>query len=336
MEEEIYLDEPVYDLKGARKGFSRIGLALAAILATAVAVQALAMFLVSVSGVGAAVTESAWFVWLMSCLPMYLVAFPTGLLLMRKLPSQPPEEQKLGGMNGLICFLIAIFLMYTGSIVGTILSAILSGGMATNAVADMVMDNHPLKVLFVVILAPVLEEYVFRKQLLDRTRRYGEKTAALLSAVTFGLLHQNLYQFFYAFALGFLMAYIYLRTGRLRYSAILHTVINFMGSVLAPWMLKLADTEAMSSLDPNLPYEELLAVYAEILPGLLVVLGYSLLLMGLFVAGLVMFIIKCRSLTWLDGSDQLPRGTAMRTVYWNVGMVIYMLLCLVMIVLNLF
>lgn len=336
MDEEIYLDEPIYDLKRARKGFSRIGLAFSAILALGIAVQALAMFLVSVSGVDAAVRESDWFLWLMSFLPLYLIAFPVGLLLMRKLPAQPPEQHKLGGMNALVCFLIAIFLMYSGSILGTILSAVFSGGAATNDIADLVMNNHPLKVLFVVVLAPVLEEYVFRKQLLDRTRCYGEKTAALLSAVTFGLLHQNLYQFFYAFALGFLMAYIYLRTGRLRYSAILHTVINFMGSVLAPWMLKLADMEALSSIDPNMAYEEMLSFYAGILPGLLVILGYSMLLMGMFVAGLVLFIIKSRNLTWLEGSEQLPRGTGLRTVYWNVGMVIYMLLCLVMIVVNLF
>ena len=259
-----------------------------------------------------------------------------GLLILRRLPAQAPEEHPLGFGNAVALFLISVFIMYTGSILGTMLSMVLSDGEATNATAELAMDNHPLKVLFMVILAPVLEEFVFRKQLIDRTRRYGEKTAVMLSAVTFGLLHQNLFQFFYAFGLGLLLAYIYLRTGRLRYSAILHAVINFMGSVLAPWVLSLVDQEALLAMESSLPTDETLAQYMDVLPGLLVMSGYIMLLMGMFIAGLVLFIIKCRRLVWRESEAQLPRGTALRTVYCNGGMVLYMLLCLGMIVISLF
>lgn len=331
------MDEMIYDLNGAKRSFSRIGFALAAILVVGMVTQvAISAVILVFLGSNSSVLSSSWVMWLLSFLPLYLVAIPVGLLILRRLPAQAPEEHRLGFGNAVVFFLISVFIMYTGSIIGTMLSMVLSGGEAINATAELAMDNHPLKVLFMVILAPVLEEFVFRKQLIDRTRRYGEKTAVMLSAVTFGLLHQNLFQFFYAFGLGLLLAYIYLRTGRLRYSAILHAVINFMGSVLAPWVLNLVDQEALLAMESSLPTDETLAQYMDVLPGLLVMSGYVMLLMGMFIAGLVLFIIKCRRLVWRESEAQLPRGTALRTVYCNGGMVLYMLLCLVMIVFSLF
>lgn len=328
------MDEMTYDLPAAKRVFSRVGLSLTAILAIGLGLSFAISFLMSVSGDVAMFRES-WFMWMASFLPLYGIAIPLGLLVMKKLPAEAPEVHKLGAGNGFVFFLISIFLMYTGNIIGTMLSMILSGGTATNEIVELVQDNHPLKVLFVVILAPVLEELVFRKQLLDRTRRYGEKAAAMLSAVTFGLLHMNLYQFFYAFALGLVFAYIYLRTGRLRYTAILHAVINFMGSVVAPWVLEIANADALASLDPTMPTEELLGFYMEVLPGMLAVLAYSLVLIGFFIAGLVLFIIKVRRLVWKAGSEQLPRKSAFRTIYCNGGMIAFMVFCLVMIVFNL-
>lgn len=331
------MDEMIYDLKGAKRSFSRIGFALAAILVVGMASQvAISAVLLAIFGPSSSALSSSWMMWLLSFLPLYLIAIPVGLLILRRLPAQALEEHPLGFGNAVVLFLISVFIMYTGSILGSMLSMVLSDGEATNVTAELAMDNHPLKVLFMVILAPVLEEFVFRKQLIDRTRRYGEKTAVMLSAVTFGLLHQNLFQFFYAFGLGLLLAYIYLRTGRLRYSAILHAVINFMGSVLAPWVLNLVDQEALLAMESSLPTDETLAQYMEVLPGLLVMSGYMMLLIAMFIAGLVLFIIKCRRLVWRESEAQLPRGTALRTVYCNGGMVLYMLLCLGMIVLSLF
>ena len=330
------MEEWTFDLRATRKVFSRIGFSLAMILVLGTLVQlGLSAAVVALLGADSPVLASSWFMWLMSFLPLYLVSIPVGLLLMRKLPAQPPEAHKLGGTNGLVFFLISIFLMYTGNIIGTMLSMLLSGGTAVNGVAELAMDNHPLKVLFLVILAPLLEELVFRRQIIDRTRCYGEKTAALLSAVAFGLIHQNLFQFFYAFSLGLVFAYIYLRTGRLRYTVILHSIINFMGSVLAPWIMTLPGLDQLAAMDPELPAEELLALYSEILPQLLLVSGYTLALIGMFIAGLVLFIIKCRRLVWKESAAPLPDGSAFRTVYLNTGMVVYVLLCIVMFIVSL-
>lgn len=331
------MNETTYDLSPARKVFSRIGLALCAIVVISTALQALWITVPPMLwGDDNWLTASSWGKWIGSFAPIYLVAIPVSLLIMKKLPAQAPQAHKLGWNKFFVFLPICFCLMYGGNIIGNVLSFLLSGGQAQNAIVDYAMDTNPLKILVMVILAPVMEEYVCRKQIIDRTRQYGEKTAVVLSALTFGLLHQNLFQFFYAFALGLVFAYIYTRTGRLRYTILFHGIINFMGGVIAPWILSLIDQDALLNLDPNASTQELLAVYAEILPGMLISLVYSMFLMGMAVAGLVLLIVKRKQLVWQEGDAELPQGTAAKTVYLNVGMVLYILLCGVSFVLALF
>ncbi len=323
------MNESTYSPAPAKKVFSRIGLALCAILAITFVVQLILLTVpMIIWGENNWMSTSSWGMWLSTFIPLYLVAIPVGLLIMRKLPAQAPQDNKLGVKNFFVFLPICFCLMYSGNIIGTALSGLLSGGTAENALTDYIMDSNPLKIAFIVILAPLLEELVCRKQIIDRTRQYGEKTAVFLSALTFGLLHQNLFQFFYAFALGLVFAYIYIRTGRLRYPVILHSIINFMGSVVAPWILSLEGMEALSNVNPNATPAEMMALYQEILPAMAIFLLYTLLLLGLSIAGLVLLILKCRQLVWKEAAEQLPKGAGFKTVYLNVGMILYILICI--------
>lgn len=64
-----------------------------------------------------------------------------------------------------------------------------------------------------VVMAPICEEILFRKILIDRIRLYGDKAAILVSSVVFGLSHGNFYQFFYAFGIGLVLAIFIFRRG---------------------------------------------------------------------------------------------------------------------------
>lgn len=326
------MEPETVDLKTARKTYSTIGLALAVVLLAASLGQ-LAWF--SLPGEESWMVSSSWGYWLGSFLPLYLLAIPLGLLILKAVPAEVPQAHNLSGKAFFTLLPICFCVMYTGNLVGTALSMLLSGGTAENAVLDYAMDTNPIKVVFMVILAPLIEEFLCRKMVIDRVRCYGEKTAVFLSALVFGLMHQNLFQFFYAFALGYVFAYIYLRTGQLRYSVILHTIINFMGGVVAPFLLTVIDLEAIENLDPTAPTEELLAIYADILPGLLLYMGYAFLLFGLSVAGFVLILVKRKQMIWQEAPRQLPRGQAAKTAYLNPGMLIYILLCLAAFVLAL-
>ena len=316
--------------------FSRIGWALSVILVVSSLLQGIWIAVPEmIWGEENWFTASSWGKWIGTFAPIYLIGVPAGLLLFKKLPTDAPQRGKLGGKNFITFLLIAFCLMYGGNIIGTLLSAILSGGAADNPLTDYAMDTSPLKIVVMVILAPLIEEYVFRKQIIDRTRKYGEKMAVFLSALTFGLFHLNLFQFFYAFALGGLFAYIYLRTGRLRYPVILHGIVNFLGSVVAPFMLSLVDMEALTQMDPNATAEQIMEQYGHMLPGLLVLMLYAMVLVGLSITGLVLLIIKCRKLVWKEADAQLPKGMGVKTAYLNTGIIVYILLCVGMIILTL-
>ena len=330
------MNETTYDLSPAKKTFSRIGFALCAVLGITLLLSAL-WFAVPEMLIG----EDSWFstssdwMWLGMIVPLYLVAVPLGALILRKLPAQKPEDHKLRVKDFLTLIPMCVCLMYGGNLIGTGLSSILSGGTAENVLVDVAMDNNLLKVVAMVIFAPLVEEWLCRKLIIDRTRQYGEKAAVFLSAFVFGLLHQNLFQFFYAFGLGLVFAYIYIRTGRLRYPVLLHAFINFMGSVVAPWLLSNVDLAAIESLDPNASPEALMETLAPMLPGYLLLMLYSLFLMGFFVWGLGLIILKWKKLVWKEPEAQLPKGTVVKTAYLNGGMVLYVLLCVGAIVLTL-
>ncbi len=330
------MSDITYDLKPNRKIFSRIGFALSAIVVVAFVAQMLCAIIPKlIWGENNWFSASSWGFWISSFAPIYLFAIPTGLLIMRKIPAEAPEEHKLGAGKFLLLLPIAFFVMYSGNIIGNILSVVLSGGQAKNALLDYTMDNNPLKIIVMVVLAPILEEFVFRKQLIDRTRQYGEKLTVFLSALTFGLLHQNLFQFFYAFGIGLIFAYVYLRTGRLRYTVLMHAIINFMGAVIAPWILSLIDLDALLSIDAMASTEQLIEIFSEILPGLIAYMLYAFVLLGLSIAGLVLFIVFFKKILWKQSNSQLPRDAVVKTVYLNVGMILYVVLCAVFIVIAL-
>lgn len=327
--------EVTFDFKTAKKAFSTIGFALCAILVIASFLQLLWFMIPELLwGEDNWLTASSWGIWIGTFAPLYCIAIPIGLLIMRKIPAQAPADHKLEARHFWVILPVCFFLMYSGNFVGNFLSSVLSGGNAQNELLDYAMDTNPLKILVMVILAPFLEEYVCRKQIIDRTRQYGEKTAVFLSALTFGLLHQNLFQFFYAFALGLVFAYIYLRTGRLRYPVILHSIINFMGAVIAPWILSLLDYNALTGMDPNAPAEEVLGLYAQNLPGLLVCLLYAFIVGGMAIAGLVLLCAHRKQLIWKVSETPLPPKSGVKTVYLSAGMLLYILLCLSTIILS--
>lgn len=158
---------------------------------------------------------------------------PVMLLAGRRLPTERPEKARLtpGRFLALVCISYASMLL--GNLVGMGINMLVSPGsvdligqLATAAGASVET------VLAFVVLAPVFEELVFRKVLVDRVLPFGEWPAILFSGITFGLFHGNLTQFFYAALLGMLLAYVYIRTGNILYTMGIHACINFLGGVL--------------------------------------------------------------------------------------------------------
>ena len=319
-----------------KKSFSRMGLALFVTLVVTTLLQGVCSGVVNVLAMqGNDLYETyPWLIWAVSFLPLYVVGVPVGLAMMRRLPAEEAQETERMGVGRLLKYVVmSIGVMYVGNLIGNAFSALFSGGSAENPLLNYVYDNSPLKVIVIVILAPLVEEYIFRRQIIDRLGKYGEGVAIVFSGVTFGLFHGNLFQFFYACGLGMLFAYVYVRTRRLRYTVILHAVINFMGSVLGPWVLSQVDTDVLSSLDPASIAAMDEATLMAIAPGILVYGLYALLMIGLAIAGVVLLIVNRKKVELRPAAEELPRGTAFRTAYLNVGVILLTLLCVALTVL---
>lgn len=324
-------------LKQARRDFSRIGasLCLMVVVWYALATVLEGALYAAVGGKGEAPN---WVTYVGSGVPLYLIAMPIAVMLMGK--STVIETRKFDMKPGLFfkLLLMCLPMMWAGSVFGSMLSMVLSNGEATDRVADLAMQTNIWNVVFLVIVGPIFEEWLFRKQLIDHTRKYGEKTAILLSGLAFGLFHMNLFQFFYAFLLGLMFGYVYTRTSKLRYSTAMHMIINFNGGVLAPWVLTRVDLDQLEKVSEAAENGNAAAMEqwaSQNVEGLAIMLVYFVLYGAVILAGFVLLIRNFKKFEFYTAPEELPRGTRAKTVCGNVGMIMFIMVTCMLTAVNL-
>lgn len=310
-----------------RKYFSSIGLAYFAFAAVTLMVQAAVIFLLRAVGTDVSALGTTARLAL-SMGSMYLAGFPVFLLLLRRIPRCPASAEDLRPMTlgqfG-ICLLICIGVMEAGNLIGNMLMGLTSlflGRKVDNSVISMVLQGDLIPViLFSAVLAPVFEELMFRRLLIDRIRMFGDRTAIVVSGVLFGLIHGNFYQFFYACGLGMIFAYVYLRTGKVRTTIFLHMCINLLGGVAGTVLLKW-----ISAAGNSVPA----ALFSTMAMGL-----YALLLIVLAIAGLVLLLCLWNRRYLAAGAFEIPASRRFFTVFLNLGMILFFLICVLQFWMNL-
>ena len=265
--------------------------------------------------------------WLLGFGPVYLVGVPLGMLLLRSVPADRFTDSPMGAKNFFRYLVMCFGITFLGGIVGNLLAALFSLGAASNPLDDILMDVDFMTVLTMVVIAPVMEELLFRKLLLDRLTTFGERGAILFSALAFSLFHGNLYQIFYAFGIGVLFGYLYVRTRRIRYTVIMHAVINFLGSVVVPLVLSLSGDGELDFFSPD----TLLPQVLKMLPMLL----YQAVDLLLAATGTVLLIVFWKQARFRRGLDELPRKCQGRAIYGNVSVILFLVLCGIQTVLTL-
>ena len=145
----------------------------------------------------------------------------------------------------------------------------------------------------------------------------------------FGLIHTNLHQFFYAALIGFVFAYIYTITGKLRYSVILHSTVNFIHGILPMIIIKnldMAKIQSLSGKDTSDPavMQEMMKLYSD--PFFILLLVYYLVLFGFIIAGIILFIINHKKIKVNDTQSPLQPPEAAKTAFLNVGMILFFII----------
>lgn len=290
----------------AKRVYSRLGFSLSALLASSVILQLCASMLT---------TDNVFLQWGMVFLPIWI----SGILLLpaaRSIPASGKVSGRPGVRDALDSFLISLFLMYSANLFGVLVTNALNRFfhiVSHNSVQTLLMeDNILLKIIFAVILAPLFEETVFRKFLIDRTKRFGGRTAVVLSALAFGLFHGNLNQFFYAAVLGLVFGYVYLNTGKLRYTIALHMLINFMGGIIAPLLLN----HMPDFVSENVSIKLIAAA------------GYFLVLFAAYLLGFVRLCIRARTVRFDIQPDELVPNEGRKAAWLNPGIITFTVMCL--------
>lgn len=272
---------------------------------------------------------------LVSMLPTYTIAFPLTSLLIHQVPGVQMKKHNMKPTQLLGAFAISYALMYLSNLAGqffTNIIGIIKGSPVDDAIADLVSELNPLTAFFVmVLLAPALEEWIFRKLLVDRTIRYGEGTAIFLSGLMFGLFHGNLNQFVYTFLIGAFWAFIYVKTGRLRYTIYLHMTLNFMGSVGSLFFLG-----AISTLEGGSSAMNGFHFLLGMLIPLAIVIPYLIVVFGLVISGIVLLVTNWKRFRLIPAELFIPKEKRFSVIFLNAGMILYVLFQIIQIVLQLF
>lgn len=327
-------------VREARKHFSRLGLMffLGAILIYAV--QLIPMTLIKL-------LKPEWLengnqALMVSVLPMYLIGMPVLIMLVKKIPAESPKRRSMNAGQFALSAIMCFSLMYLANVLGLILTSLI-GVLKGSAVENQLLDATSSVsiwaiVLYMVICAPIVEEYVFRKLIVDRCVRYGQAVAVLMSGLMFGLFHGNMNQFIYAFALGVFLAFLYVKTGNLKITIALHMMINFMGGAVSTWLMRKIDLDEYLRIAGGNDVQAKAAFIQDNLPGLLGYLCLVFYVIGVTLAGLTLLIVFLakRKFTFEKGSAVIPRGKRFLTVIVNAGMMVYCAFFIAMIIIQLF
>ena len=298
--------------KESKKVFSRIGISLFIITIVVNLVQGIMCKVIH--GVAPGFEESSWYLYSTIIVGFYLVGAPLFYLLVKKLPVPEKKEKKPLKIYQILCLLVmCLGSMYVFNMIGVLINYIcgmLIGNTNLNPLNSAIgsLDLLPTAII-VGIASPIVEELVFRKVLLDRLRNYGDVIAILVSGLCFGFYHGNIAQFLYATVLGFIFAYVVIRTEDIRYSILLHICINMLGSVILPQVVNMGTIATMC-------------------------IGFAV--MALIGLAIIFFIlaVAMKKLKFEKGSIRLEKP--FQTVWLNAGMILYILICLALFVIVLF
>ncbi len=126
-----------------------------------------------------------------------------------------------------VIIIMVLYLLFSGS---------------TEAAADNVivqkssLGANIILYTYVCIAGPIIEEVLFRGIVLESVKMYNERFAIVFSAFIFGLMHGNITQAVNGFLAGLILGTLYVRSGSLVPSSVMHILMNTVTSLMSVMM----------------------------------------------------------------------------------------------------
>ncbi|WP_413376326.1 CPBP family intramembrane glutamic endopeptidase [Alkalihalobacillus sp. 1P02AB] len=132
--------------------------------------------------------------------------------------------------------LLGILMAYGGQILANIVEQMVLGiepGSENTAEIIAMIETFPLMILIVSIIGPILEEIIFRMIIFGALyKRFNFPIAAVLSSIIFAAVHFDFSHLLIYTAMGFVFAYLYVKTKRILVPIIAHIAINTIAVIL--------------------------------------------------------------------------------------------------------
>lgn len=220
-------------------------------------------------------------------------------IVLRKVPRYKIQKRKMKIGYLLLLIMMMYGLTHVGAAMGMpihlILSAVTLKENALGSSEIMVSSSSYILMLTVGVLPAIFEELLFRKFLIDRTIRHGEFVSCAMSGIMFGLWHGNFQQFFFAFFVGVMFAYVYIRTGNIIYTMIMHASMNLVTTTVTLQLLfKIMDKMGFDEATGT--YAELTdtEIINEVLPWMMLILLWLFIYISFQIAGFIVLMVKRR------------------------------------------
>jgi len=135
-----------------------------------------------------------------------------------------------------VWILVGIILVFLGQMVGSLLDKSIfqlttQSANTSSIVADAAIS--PMALISIVLLAPLVEEFVFRYAAINILMSKFKKTwSIIISSLFFSIIHFDFPIIFGYFLIGIILAVVYMRTNRLLVSFVVHASMNLIVVIL--------------------------------------------------------------------------------------------------------
>ncbi|RKQ28332.1 CPBP family intramembrane glutamic endopeptidase [Oceanobacillus halophilus] len=170
----------------------------------------------------------------------FLVALIISLWLLKPDMQMPLHRDASSSSHVIIWAIAGFFMAYIVQVVASLIEIKVLGIEAGSQNTQNIMGITraiPLFMIVPAIIAPVLEEVIFRKIIFGSLyKRMNFFFAAFLSALIFGAIHGELQHLLVYTSMGFVFAYLYVKTKRILTPILVHAALNTM-TVIAQYSM---------------------------------------------------------------------------------------------------
>lgn len=132
--------------------------------------------------------------------------------------------------------MITFFIRYVGGFAGVMFELVFNGvdmTVGTELTTYQNLRTIAVTSVYACIVAPIIEELLYRGFVLKNLSRVSQRFGIIMSALIFGLMHQNVSQFIFGFFLGVFLAQIDIKHNSLLPSIIVHAFANTFSIIVS-------------------------------------------------------------------------------------------------------